>query len=157
MNNPTDDWKGELPKGWTGGQALSKWWRGQIIRLYTLRKPCAQCGGEMRIDVTKAALEGTAKNAGIHLKRCATCRAKTKALNTSSRPHVEGEITKHALEQIPVDVLEVDQLRTANATMKEELKGLYAQNSALRERLAKYELAPAMEAVASGQRMPWEH
>lgn len=152
--NAIEHWTGELPDGWTGGQQLTKWWRGKYVHLYTLRKPCAQCSREMRIDVSKAALEGTAKNAGLHLKRCKICRDAAKALRTNSRPHVEGEeqLTK------PIDPQTADEiLRTANATMKEEIEGLYAQNKELRERLARYEMAPAMEAVASGQRMPWEH
>ncbi len=148
----TEDYTGPLPAGWTGGQHFPKWWRGRITHLYTLRKPCAECGGEMRIDVTKAALEGTAKNAGLHLKRCAVCRAKTQAAGTSSRPTVEGEQVRLEIE--PNDA---EQLRTANATMREELKGLYAQNKELRARLSKYELQPAMEAVANGHaKMPWE-
>lgn len=153
--NTIECWTGVLPDGWTGGQQLTKWWRGNYVHLYTLRKPCAECGREMRIDVTKAALEGTAKNAGLHLKRCAICRDAAKALRTNSRPHVEGQEGEVALDAAIGDVLAT--LRTANATMKEELEGVYAQNKELRERLARYELTPAMEAVASGQRMPWEH
>lgn len=152
--NP-EDYTGAMPAGWNGGQHLPKWWRGKIIHLYTLRRPCGQCGSEMRIDVTKAALEGKVKNAGLHLKRCKVCRAKAKALGTVSRPHVDGE----ELAVVTVD----EALRTANATMKEELEGLYAQNAVLRgeadelrQRLSKYELAPAMEAVANGTRMPWD-
>lgn len=151
----TEDYTGELPDGWTGGQAFLKWWRGRFVHLYTLRRPCAQCGQEMRIDVSKAALDGTAKNAGLHLKRCAKCRAETKALKASSRPKVEGEPTPAALKHA-FEASADETLRTANATMRAELEGLYAQNKELRERLAKYELAPAMEAVANGHRMPWE-
>lgn len=96
----------------------------------------------MQIDVSRAALDGTAKNAGLHLRRCATCRARSKALNTSSRPHVEGESPAQAVA-ISAD----ETLRLANAAMKEELTGLYAQNRELREQLAKYE--PEL-------RMPWD-
>ncbi len=158
MNTPTpttENYTGKLPAGWAGGHYFSKWWRGKIIHLYTLRKPCAECGSEMRIDVTKGAIEGTVKNAGLHLKRCAVCRAKTQAAGTSSRPTVEGEQVRLVIE--PNDA---EQLRTANATMREELKGLYAQNKELRARLSRYELAPALEAVAGAangtKRMPWE-
>lgn len=158
MTNTTEDYAGELPDGWTGGQHLSKWWRGKIVHLYTLFRACAQCGGKMRIDVTKAALDGTAKNAGLHLKRCATCRAAAKALGTNSRPKVEGEATPRpaASRQDTIQPNDAEQLRTANATMKDELDGLYAQTKELRERLAKYELPAAMEAVANGAKMPWE-
>lgn len=152
MTNTVEDYAGPLPDSWTGGQHLTKWWRGQMVHLYTLRKPCAQCSGEMRIDVSKAALDGTAKNAGLHLTRCASCRAKAKALNTSSRPKIEGEPPPRALKQQALTPVE----ETTITTMKEELDGLYALNKELRVRLSKYELGPAMEAVASGQKMPWE-
>lgn len=151
MTNAVENYAGPLPDGWTGGAALIKFWRGNFVHLYTLRKPCAQCGKEMRLDVSKAALDGTAKNAGLHLKRCATCRAASKALGTSSRPHVEGEPPSHT---IPISL--DDALRAANATMKAELDGLYVTVAELRSRLSKYELAPAMEAVANGHKMPWE-
>lgn len=148
-------YEGTLPLGWSGGQASIKWWRGKIMHLYTLYRACAECGAEMRIDVSKAALEGTAKNAGLHLKRCTTCRAKTRALGATSRPRVEGEvIPKHAFSAAPAT--DAETMRTANATMKEELAALYKTVGELRERLSKYELAPAMAAVANG-RMPWEH
>jgi hypothetical protein len=136
----TEDYQGPLPAGWTDGQSVTKWWRGKLMHLYALRRPCAECAAEMRIDVTRAALDGMAKNAGLHLKRCATCRARSKALNTVSRPHVEGE-PKH----IVVEPLSADEtLRMVNATMREELNGLYAQNRELRERLARYEPEPNM-------------
>lgn len=157
-----ETYPGALPNNWTGGQSFTKWWRGNIIQLYTLKKPCGQCGAEMRIDVTRAALEGKAKNAGLHLKRCPKCRAETKARGTVSRPAVEGQELVHHEQPapaVPMDVFdkaELETLRTANAVMKEELDALYVLNRDLRERLAKYELAPAMEAVANGQRMPWE-
>lgn len=157
--NTVERYFGALPYNWTGGEAFSKWWRGKIVHLYTLKKPCAQCGGEMRIDVTRDAIDGKAKNAGLHLKRCETCRAATRALGTSSRPKTEGEpvlpAKKHALPEEAAPATD-EALRTANATMKEELEGLYAINKELRQRLSRYELGPAMEAVANGQRMPWE-
>ena len=134
-----DLWTHPIAHPGAGGQSTTKWWRGRIMHLYRLARPCAECGAEMRIDVSKAALDGTAKNAGLHLKRCATCRARAKALGTTSRPQTED---KHAFS-VPVEPAMAD---TIIATMKEELTGLYAQNKELRERLSKYE-AP---------RMPWE-
>lgn len=151
MTNTVENYAGELPNGWTGGQSLSKWWRGRFIHLYTLRRPCAQCGQEMRIDVTKAALDGTAENAGLHLKRCTTCRAASKALKTSSRPRVEGEPAPRKMAEVVSETAE-----TMITTMKAELEGLYTQNRELHERLSKYELASALQAVAGGQKMPWE-
>jgi hypothetical protein len=77
---------GNLPRGWSGGEAVTKWWKGSWIHLYRLRKSCAQCGAEMVIDVTKAALEGRARNAGLHLARCETCRSQKE--DATSRPAV---------------------------------------------------------------------
>lgn len=151
MTTNPEDYIGVLPAGWSGGSHLLKWWRGKMVHLYTLHKPCSECGAEMRIDVTKAALEGKVKNAGLHLKRCATCRSRSKALGTVSRPRVDGEA--------PGVLVSVDEaLRTTNATMKAELNGLYAEIRELRERLSKYELAPAMETLAANgaSKMPWE-
>lgn len=165
-SNAIENYIGELPEGWTGGQAVAKWWRGKWVHLYTLRKPCAQCGAEMKIDVTKAAIEGTRENAGLNLTRCAPCRAAAKALRTNSRPRVEGEPPPRMLMRIAEpDPTEFEQLRMANATMKDELKGLYAQVRDLQTRLATYELAPAIEAMARSPangasnevvKMPWE-
>lgn len=160
MTSSPEDYAGTLPDGWAGGQHVSKWWRGKIMHLYTLRRPCAECGAEMRIDVTRAALDGKVNNAGLHLKRCKTCRAKSKALGTVSRPHVEGEGTRLEIDaSVTVD----EALRTANATMKAELDGLYAEVRELRERIARYELAPAMESIAANDaersgvgKMPWD-
>ena len=83
-----ENWTKELPNGWTGGEAKTKWWRGKFVHLYRLTKPCAQCNRPMVIDVTAAALEGTAQNAGLHLKRCPECRAASK--NGTSRPKAIG-------------------------------------------------------------------
>lgn len=127
------DLTGLIPYGWTGGEAVTKWWRGKHLHLYRLRKNCAQCGKEMILDVTKAAIAGTAKNAGLHLTRCPQCRNASKAEGGTSRPTTRSEFTT------PTNDNELDALCTANATMKEELKGLYIQIKELRERLAGYE------------------
>jgi hypothetical protein len=140
-----ENYNGRLPEGWTGGASFEKWWRGKLIHLYTLTKPCAQCGSEMRIDVTKGAIEGTAKNAGLHLKRCALCRGKLKALGTASRPTVAGQPSRREIAN-SMPELRNEALEAANATMKAELAGLYAQNKELRKRLAQYE-----------PKMPWEN
>lgn len=146
---PLDNYFGKLPEGWTGGEAKRKWFRGAVITLFTLQRNCAQCHRPMTIDVTREAIEGTKKNAGLHLKRCEGCRDATKALGTHSRPHVSGD----APTIIPDP--EAAQLRTANATMKEELAGLYADNRELRARLEKYEpFTPVQNGTP--HKMPWE-
>lgn len=142
------DWVGTLPGDWTGGEGFVKFWRGHYVHLYSLKKSCQQCGGEMKIDVTRAAIEGTAKNSGLKLTRCQGCRASTKI--THSRPYVEGE--RKDFETA------TDKMLSENAIMKEELTALYAEVKRLNERLAKYELPAAMESLANGAptKMPWE-
>ena len=135
---------GILPKGWTGGEASTKWYKGKLIHLYRLTRKCAQCGNEMRIDVTKQALEGTAKNAGLHLKRCSVCRARAKGERTSSRPRVEGEPSPRDLAKQQAFT---EEAATIIATLKAEVTGLYALNKELRQRLAKYE--------PQEQQFPW--
>jgi hypothetical protein len=134
--NMTTDLTGLIPHGWAGGEAVTKWWRGKHLHLYRLRKNCAQCGTEMILDVTKAAIVGTAKNAGLHLTRCPQCRAASKEGGATSRP-----LTQVAQPtSVPnTDMTEMETLRTANVTMKEELDGLYTLNKELREKLARYE------------------
>lgn len=148
MNNPNEDYNGPFPKGWTGGQHVTKWWQGKHVHLYTVRKPCAECRNIMEISVTKAALEGKVKNAGLHLARCQHCRAKTKALGISSRPKTDAPpFEETPMIGIAAETSVDESLRTANVTMKEEITALYAENKELRQRLAKYE-AP---------RMPWDN
>jgi hypothetical protein len=152
--NLPEDYTGLMPEGWSGGKAIAKWWRGKIVLLYRVFRTCAECGNQMQIDVTKPALLGTVANAGLHLKRCPACRERAKSLGTNSRPKVAGdqpdaereaqrEIQKHAFYNGVPD----ETLRIVNATMREELDGLYKLNRELRERLAKYEPEP---------KMPWE-
>jgi hypothetical protein len=153
--NAVVDYTGPLPAGWTGGAAKSKWWRGKTVHLYTLKKPCAQCGKEMSIDVTRSAIEGTAKNAGLKLKRCQHCRSNDPPAN--SRPLAKGPPPMREPEPAPPGIEE--QYRTTIATMTEELNALHAMNRELRERLAKYELPEALRAMANGapvHKMPWE-
>lgn len=152
----TEPWTGEIPTGWTGGDPVTKWWRGSYVHLYRLRKPCAQCAAEMTIDVTAAALNGTAKNAGLRLQRCGECRHKSKHGEGGSRPRVADQPTTPGA----VNGGELETLRMANAVMKQELDGLYGTVAELRGRLAQYELQPAMEALGGSQSrpltFPWE-
>ena len=107
--------------GWEVGEQVSKWWRGRFVSLYRLRKSCAQCGRGMVIDVTKAAIAGTAKNAGLHIVRCEECRNAARSEGATSRPVVLG-----SAPTAPTDVnAELEQLRMANKIMKEELDGFY--------------------------------
>jgi hypothetical protein len=130
-------YEGEIPEGWQGGAPVTKFWNGNFIHLYRVTRACANCAAEISLDVTKNALDGSKKNAGLLLRNCPKCRAERKAggpgsRGGNSRPTTRSEPTTGTSD-------ELESLRTANATMKEELEGLYAQNKELRQRLASYE------------------
>ena len=133
---------GELPDGWQGGTPVTKYWNGNYIHLYRVTRACATCQAEISIDVTKHALEGTKKNAGLLLRNCPKCRAERKAggpgsRGGNSRPTAGAAPTVQPTAVIPagktlIDTAELETLRTVNATMKEELDGLYMQLKELR-------------------------
>lgn len=140
--------EGPLPEGWQGGAPVTKHWNGDFIHLYRVTRPCATCGAEISLDVTKKALQGFSKNAGLLLRNCPKCRAERKNGGPGSRGGTSRPQTAAAPEPV-TDVGELETLRTANATMKTELDPLYARNrelfeevQALKARLAKYELSP---------------
>lgn len=148
----TTDLTGLIPHGWTGGEAVTKWWRGKFIHLYRLRKNCAQCGREMTIDVTKAAIVGEAKNAGLHLVRCSDCRVKTPR-DIMSRPSVRGDSPVSATDtSVLQNTDELEALRAQNEMFLRSIQALQAQNIELNKQLSalrsKYELQPAMAALS---------
>lgn len=159
---PTD-LTGLIPHGWSGGEAVTKWWRGKHLHLYRLRKNCAQCQKEMTIDVTKAAITGAAKNAGLHLTRCVKCREQSRAAD-SQQPSMSRPFTKDD----PIDQLgvsgpnsgEIEALRAQNEMFLRSVQALTARNAELNAELVKirsatlavkaqYELQPAMAAQAA--------
>lgn len=108
--------------------------KGKTYRsMVRFERPCATCGERFGIHVTQSTADGEAHNSSFGLRNCEKHRMKM------VRPG------------IGVSFDEAEKLRTANVTMKEELTGLYAQNSALhaentvlKARLSVYEL-PGME------------
>jgi hypothetical protein len=160
-----ENWTKELPQGWRGGEAVTKWWRGSMLHLYRLRKPCAQCADEMVIDVTAAALEGKAKNAGLLLQRCQNCRAAAKG--GTSRPRTNKAPSPAVSSQAPAQAavsgadpgelaeLKAERDEYAQSVMDQgQLIGtLKRENEQLKARLAQYELPAAM---AAANKMPWE-
>lgn len=133
-------YEGELPEGWQGGGPVTKFWNGNFIHLYRVTRACATCAAEISIDVTKHALDGSKKNAGLLLRNCPKCRAERKAGGPGSRggnsrptagvaAPVQATI---AAGMSQISTAELETLRTANATMKEELEGLYMQLKELR-------------------------
>jgi hypothetical protein len=132
----------ELPEGWQGGNPVTKYWNGNYIHLYRVTRCCASCQAEISIDVTKQALDGTKKNAGLLLRNCPKCRAARKAGGVGSRGGTSRPTAGEPVQAPAVDTAvneELERLRTANATMKEELDGLYVQLKELREQIARHE------------------
>jgi len=82
-------------------------------------RPCATCQAEISIDVTKQAIQGFKKNAGLLLRNCPKCRAERKAGGVGSR----GGKSRPVAGDPPASTDELETLRAANATMKEELEG----------------------------------
>jgi hypothetical protein len=154
MTNQIEPFTGQLPEGWSGGEPVTKHWNGNFVHLYRVRRSCKTCQAEIRIDVTKAALQGFKKNAGLLLRNCPTCREARKG-GVGSRGGTSRPVAPDAVQHAPavVDVVTDETLRTINRTLEQEIDGL---NMLLREanaRLAKYELQPALREAS---RMPWE-
>ena len=147
-------YEGELPEGWQGGGPVTKYWNGNYIHLYRVTRPCATCGAEISLDVTKNALDGSKKNAGLLLRNCPKCRAERKAGGPGSRGG-SSRPTAGAPAQViaqPAEIMhELETLRTANATMKEELEGLYAQ---LRDLRGQQQSLVTVPAIVSAPKAP---
>lgn len=152
----TLDWSesGTL-SGWTYDKAVTKRWNGDFLHLYRVKRTCKSCGCEISLDVTKRALQGVAKNAGLLMKNCKACRDARKNGGPGSRGGTSRPTADPATSPIVTDELEA--LRTANATMKLELDGLYATVHDLQTRLAKYELPEAMRQATNQPKegFPW--
>lgn len=77
--------EGPLPDGWSGGEAVTKYWKGNYAHLFRLTRQCNKCGVTITLDVSKRALTGEARNAGLKIVNCGECRAKHKAGGPGSR------------------------------------------------------------------------
>lgn len=115
-------------KGATGPQTINGHTYKNLTRFTRL---CAVCGEPFSIFVTAKIAAGQADSNSFGLTTCEKHRRNK--TNTS----------------------EVDTLRTANATMKDELAGLYERVRELEARLAKYELPAAMRAADVSAKPPW--
>jgi hypothetical protein len=158
MTHPKYD--GELPDGWQGGEPVTKYWNGDYIHLYRVMRPCATCGAEISLDVTKKALDGTKKNAGLLLRNCPKCRAERKAGGVGSRGGksrpVAGDPPGHVVASSADVTEELERLRTANATMKEELDGLYVLLKELRQQQPTPTAVPIVKSAVQPYRLPPE-
>lgn len=127
----------EWTKGATGPQVI----KGKSYKSLTeFTRQCATCDQPFSIFVTAKIAAGHADSNSFGLKNC--------DLHRRNKP--------------ASDLGEIDTLRTANVTMREELQGLYErvktqfeELQVIKARLATYELAPAMAAQAQ-IKMPWE-
>ena len=162
---------GVLPDGWTGGTPVTKRWRGDFLHLYRVTRPCATCGAQINLDVSRKALQGFAKNAGLLLRNCPGCREQRRAGGPGSR----GGTSRPTAEAVPAtqaaaapavvtephwkpdDAVEHPKLLAyiqdlAREYLEMELYGAKCQVLELQQQLAKYELQPAMAAMKN---LPW--
>lgn len=146
FNPSTVDWTQGPLAGWTYDKPVSKWFQGGFRNVHRLTRTCPTCSGPIVLDVTEKALRGEAQNHGLALRRCKTCRKALKAGPTVYAEH-KAQVAPAAPVVIVEGSAELASLRAANATMKEELTGLYDTVRELREQLAKYELPDAMLAA----------
>jgi hypothetical protein len=119
---------------WTRGAAGPVTLRGKkYSNLVQYTRPCKTCGAQFSIYVTKRIDAGHADSNSFGYANC----------------------EQHRRGRTAADAGETAQLRTASATMTEELEGLYARNRQIFEelqqvkaKLAQYELPEAMQAAA---------
>jgi len=128
--------EGALPDGWQGGAPVTKYWKGDYLHLYRVTRPCGTCAAMISIDVSKKALQGFSKNAGLLLRNCPTCRAARKAggpgsRGGTSRPTAVGAPQAAAPVAPAVDNAELEKLRAelkeaweAHAELSKGLAGL---------------------------------
>lgn len=120
--------------GWTRGDAGPQRIGTKTYKnLVEFSRPCAACQKSFSIYVTPKIAEGLADSNNFGLKNCEL--------------HRRGGGAPEELEN----------LRSKDRVMADELAGLYGfikelkqENAALKERLAQYELQPAME------KFPWK-
>lgn len=160
--------EGELPNGWTGGEPVTKYWNGDFVHLYRLTRPCNTCGAEMSIDVSKRALEGKARNAGLLLRNCPKCREERKNGGPGSRGG-KSRPTVDSPNAPPADKSELERLQMMVNNLKAEVdpvyernREMYAENQVLKARLSKYELNEATfeqalvdPPIVSSETSPW--
>jgi hypothetical protein len=118
---------------WTRGEhGPVKIGRKTYNNLVEFTRPCQTCSEPFAVYVTTKIANGLADSNSFALKNC----------------------PKHRRNKSATDEQEVETLRTANITMREELKGLYERVHELQARLAQYELPAAMRAAACAAAEP---
>lgn len=138
---------------WTRGTSGAQTIRGKsYANLVEFHRPCLTCEKPFSIYVTDKIARGIADSNSFGLKNC----------------------EEHRRNKPQADRGEIETLRSANLTMRDELTGLYErvrlqfeEIQQVKARLAVYELAPAMAAIgceavqnttngALPNKMPWE-
>ena len=153
------NWHDGLLAGWVYDKPVSKWFQGGFRNAHRIVRQCPTCADSYAIEVTTAALLGQAKNHGLGLRRCKNCRSALKRKDITNE-YAERKARGADGGTSAADSVELEQLRTANVTMKEELDGLYVRNKelfaevqVLKAKLAQYELPAAMQEIAN--KFPW--
>jgi hypothetical protein len=119
-------------EGWTRAEPGPKVVKGKTYKtLVEYVRGCSVCAKPFSIFVTAKIASGHSDSNSFGLRNC----------------------EEHRRSRMHADATELSKLRTANATMADELPGLYErvrvqfeEIQVLKARLAVYELAPAMEA-----------
>ncbi|MEL7086878.1 MAG: hypothetical protein AAGL98_00300 [Planctomycetota bacterium] len=150
-----ENWTGPLPEGWSGGEAVTKFWHGSFVHLYRVTRPCVTCGTEISLDVSKRALDGEAKNSGLLLRNCPTCRAARKngapgSRGGKSRPqapaseHAPAPAATPAAGPYAEVVRERDEYAETIMELTSRNRALFEELQQCKARLATYELQGAM-------------
>lgn len=161
-------YESELPDGWTGGLPVTKYWRGDYIKLYRVTRTCASCSSEISIDVTKKALQGKSKNAGLLLRNCPDCRDARRAGGVgsrggTSRPTVAEPVAKVAsapasdeVKKLKARVEELEmQLGEMDAADSARLDKVHAALIAAGYRVSVDEIAETVRKHIAPASMPW--
>lgn len=127
---------------WTRGEAGEVKIKNRIYKnLVEFSRECATCKKPFSIYVTENIADGKSDSNSFGLKNC----------------------EEHRRNKPTVELAEIEALKMANSTMKEELAGLYvrdreqfAQIQELKARLSAYELGPAMAAMNNLEKLPWD-
>lgn len=115
-------------------------------------RPCVVCGEAVTAYEKKGMVDASSRFGN---RTCKNHRGLLPALERGFivwNAELKGIVPGASCVSGTVPAAELETLRTANATMKEELDCLYAANKELREKLAKYEPGPALEAAVPAVR-----
>lgn len=96
-------------QGWLVGLPFDTTHQGRAIKLHACTKACKQCGTIMRVNASRAALDGKVKNRRLEMARCDDCRARTTAPQTVA----PMDAVVHLLQRVEELVRENAELKAA--------------------------------------------